>query len=378
MSGKIVRDHVLEISIEGKLKTCCVSSRPLRYKVYDKHVSSILLFRLSSDEHISRHPRIGESIEAGTEGFSDLLGNSPAFIDCKQKAINLAPRTAPVLLTGEIYTGKRSFARAIHNAFGNSRPFVSINCAQLNDAYGSKALFGFEAMSGKISKGLLEQANGGVLLLDCIEKMPPDLQLAFIRYYDERQITRIAGTQRVATSYKILATSCLTPQELEHSASVSREMYFRLSSFIVNIPPLRNRRADIPLLVDSFLEKYYQLREAPFRIKYSNEVVEVLKAYPWPGNVMQLRAAVHYACDVCKHRHITVEDLPKDILRSGCSEPQLSLHKSTSLVDMKRQAVVDALNASRFNITQSARLLGISRTTLYRQIKEYAIHLPIR
>jgi transcriptional regulator with PAS, ATPase and Fis domain len=377
MSGNFIKNYATVISIGGKLRGCLVSSLPLRNKTPDKYISSILTFKLYTDEYVTTYPKIGDSIEAGMGGFLELLGNSPAFIECKQKAIYLAPRTAPILLTGEVYTGKRSFARAIRHAFGNTKPFVSINCAQLNDAYGSKTLFGFESMSKRTSRGLLEQANGGVLLLDYIENLPLDLQLSFIRNYDERQITRIGGAERVAASYKILATSRLTHDELKNSDAICPEMYFRLSSFIIDIPPLRERKTDIPILVDSFIENYYQLHEAPFRIKYSDDVISALMAYSWPGNVMQLRAIIHYVCDICKNRYIRVEDLPADVLQADDSGTQRTRKRASSMQDAKKQAIINALGITNFNITKTAQSLGISRTTLYKQIKKHDIQLPV-
>jgi PAS domain S-box-containing protein len=306
--------------------------------------------------------------------FHDLLGKSKAMQLVYQQIRDVARVDSTVLIEGETGTGKELVARAIHSSsHREDKPFVAVNCAGLTESLLSSQLFGHKrgAFTGAIEdhQGLLEAANGGTLLLDEIGDIPMTVQNQLLRVLQEREIVRLGESRPRKIDVRVLAA---THKNLSDEAAHGRfrsDLFYRIRVARISLPPLRDRREDIPLLTASFLAQF-SAASGKSATEVSRDALRLLADHPWPGNVRELRSAIEFAMIHCRGAVIQPDDLPPEILRPG---DFVSVIPGDPLIDEKAR-FLEALDRSHGNRALAARLLGISRATLYRRLADLKIN----
>jgi transcriptional regulator of acetoin/glycerol metabolism len=306
-----------------------------------------------------------------TYTFADLVGNATSFQRCLTLARRAAEQDFSVLLLGESGTGKELLAQAIHTASPRRQgPFVAVNCGVASDELLAAELFGYVegAFTGAVKggrAGKLELAHGGTLLLDEIEAMSPKMQVSLLRVLEEGKITRVGAERPIALDIRVIAASNEDLKEAVNQKRFRLDLYHRLSSFPIVLPPLRERRDDIPVLVKHLLE---QLGIAHLRL--TSAALTLLSRYAWPGNVRELKNVLLRAAHLATGTTITPAELPQEVVAAAmesAAAPAGSL-RETELA-LIRQALADANG----NLAQAAACLGIHRVTLYRKLKRYGL-----
>lgn len=318
--------------------------------------------------------------------FDGILGQSAEITDIKKKMCRVATTDSTVLITGESGTGKELFAHAIHHESGRKKgPFVVVNCGAIPENLLESELFGYEegAFTGarRTGKpGKFELANGGTIFLDEIGDMPLHLQVKLLRVLQERTLERVGGTNPLMIDVRIIAATNRNLEEMIQANKFRSDLYYRLSVIPFHIPPLRERMEDLELLIHCFIEKYNLILGKNIK-GYTSDALAEMFAYPWPGNVRELENAVEYSANVCPAALMNATYLPDRIIKhvtaSRLSQPQESLQ---SLADLEKNAILEALrkfgtsNIAKENIAKS---LGMSRSTLYRKIKELGLNFAL-
>jgi DNA-binding NtrC family response regulator len=299
----------------------------------------------------------------------------------------VAPADTSVLITGESGTGKELVAQAIHRLSPrNDKPFIDLNCAALQETLLESELFGHEpgAFSGARARklGLFELADGGTLFLDEIMEMPAPLQSKLLRALETRSFFRVGGVKKVEVNVRLVAATNREPQRAIAEGVFRADLMYRINSFEVNIPPLRERREDIEPLARHLLQKV----AGPNIPEITEPAAEALRAFDWSGNVRQLRNCLERAALLCDNGRITIKELPPEVIsRTERSNVSVSYSgsaangvnsfqnasSSTSLRDAERQQIITALEKTGWHRGKTAELLGISPSTLYRRLREY-------
>jgi two-component system response regulator HydG len=279
---------------------------------------------------------------------------------------------------GESGTGKELVARSIHFLGARqNKPFVPVDCSGLVPTLIESELFGYVkgAFTGAqhSRSGLFETANGGTVFLDEIGDLPVDLQAKLLRALQEREIRPVGATDRVRIDVRIIAATNRDLESAIRAGAFRQDLYFRLNVVQVKLPPLRERKSDIPLLVNFFLEKFSD-PQRPIRT-ISEDAMRRLMAYDWPGNVRELENAVERAVALGSGPILHIADLPSS-LQEGPSDKMLESNELTTLDQMERRAILRALRETNGDKLAAARLLGIGKTTLYRKLKQYGPEVP--
>jgi DNA-binding NtrC family response regulator len=306
-------------------------------------------------------------------GFGGLIGLSPKMEGVYKVIGKVSQHDYPVLILGESGTGKELVARSVHfSSPRKERPFVPVDCSSLTPTLIESELFGYVkgAFTGALQskQGLLESAHGGTLFLDEIGDMPIDMQAKLLRALQEHEIKPVGSTERKRINVRIIAA---TNRDLElaiRSGGFRQDLYFRLNVVQIKLPPLRDRKNDIPLLVTSFLEKLSNPDAAPRTI--SEDAMLRLMAYDWPGNVRELENAVARALALGTGPIVSVADLPSN-LHYPTSERAPEKDEVLPLEELERRAILRMLRQTKGDKLAAARLLGIGKTTLYRKLKQY-------
>ena len=306
--------------------------------------------------------------------FYDLLGKSAAMQQVYQQIRAVARVDSTVLIEGETGTGKELVARAIHAAsHRKDKPFIAVNCAGLTEALLASQLFGHKrgAFTGAIEdhQGLFEAANGGTLLLDEIGDIPMAVQNQLLRVLQEREIVRLGETRPRKIDVRLLAATHRSLSDEITKGNFRADLFYRIRVARIAVPALRERREDVPLLGASFLAQFSAAGGKQVT-ELSHEAVRLLMAHPWPGNVRELRSAIEFAVIHCGDAVIQPDDLPPEIVEPAAFVRSIP---GDPLSDEKAR-FLDALNRSRGNRALAARLLGISRATLYRRLADLNIN----
>jgi DNA-binding NtrC family response regulator len=308
-----------------------------------------------------------------------VVGRAPAMGDLVETATRAAQSNATILLTGESGCGKQVLAEMIHHRSPRARgPFVYVNCVALSDELIESTLFGHEkgAFTGAIARkeGRIEAAAGGTAFLDEIGDITPRLQTKLLHFLETGEFERVGGTRTISIDGRIIAA---TNKNLEASVKEGRfreDLYFRLNVIRLSIPPLRERREDIPALAEAFLERYaHELRRG--RLKLAARTQEILQAYAWPGNVRQLKNAVERMVVLARTDTLTPDLLPPEVFGPvDAPLPDESIRPLRDAVqDFRKEYIARALARNGGNQTRAAEQLGLQRTFLNRLIKEYGL-----
>ena len=295
----------------------------------------------------------------------------------------MAPSEANVLITGESGVGKEVIANVIH---GRSRraekPMVKLNCSAFPQTMIESELFGYVrgAFTGAMNdfRGMIAEAEGSTLFLDEISEMPAELQTRFLRVLQEREFRPLGSTKTLKADFRVIAATNRSVHTALAENRLRSDLYYRLNTFQIELPPLRERKEDIPPLVASFVKTFAQQLGKP-EPAILPDAFQKLLDYSWPGNVRELQNALEYAVVLARQDRITVKELPAEVRLPVVLQKSERANQSgggaRSLVDMERDAILDALALCHGNKKKAAALLGIQRPTLYNKMKRYAIQL---
>jgi DNA-binding NtrC family response regulator len=320
--------------------------------------------------------------------FENIIGTSDSIQKVFSVVSRVAPTDASVFISGESGTGKELIARALHaNSRRSARPFMAINCAALPDHLLESELFGHEKGSftgaDQQRRGLLEVAAGGTFFMDEISEMSMELQAKLLRVIQERKIRRVGGEGEIPIDVRWVSATNRDPEQAVREGALRQDLLYRLNVVPVKLPPLRNRREDIPALAQHFLRRYAQEYDRD-NLRFAADAMRVLSDYEWPGNVRELQNMVERIVSLClPGQEIFAEELPEELLVRGVvngrSMPafsaELPFHdaKNDAITVFEKEYLSDLLKRHNGNISQAARTAGIDRKTIHRMLAKYEI-----
>ena len=328
--------------------------------------------KLTSENRLLR-----EQVRA-QHGFGPLIGHAPEMEKLYRIIAKASHSTHPVLILGESGTGKELVARSIHYLGPNrDKPFIPVDCGTLVPTLIESELFGYVrgAFTGAVrtKDGLMATAEGGTIFLDEVGELPIDLQAKLLRAIQEKEIRPVGGTRAVPINVRILAATNRDLDAAVQNGTFRRDLYFRLNVLTLRVPPLRDRKQDIPLLIGHQLEKINGSNQVQHA--FADDALRLMLAYDWPGNVRELENCVQRACTTCTLPTIHINDLPTSIRNFQVQTKPVNVTANpetiTPLVELEKRAILRAIELLHGDKLQAAHLLGIGKTTLYRKLKEY-------
>ena len=345
---------------------------------------AVKAIKASAKEYIPLPPDpelIGAVLAAATRENHALIYGDKKTENILKLAKQVAPSEANILLTGESGTGKEIFSRFIHdNSKRANKKFVAVNCAAIPETLLESELFGYEkgAFTGAVARriGKFEEASDGTLLLDEISEMDIKIQSKLLRAIQEKEIDRIGGKAPIKVNTRIIATSNRNLAEAVKNGTFRQDLYYRLNVVNINIPPLRERPEDVPVLAKHFVKKYSELNELPMK-DLSAEAEAKLKNYLWPGNVRELENTIHRAVLMSVGDKIEADAVMLNDPEAVIAKPEIGEEMSggefvgRTVANMERSLIIDTLKHTMGNRTTAANILGISIRTLRNKLKQY-------
>jgi two-component system response regulator HydG len=314
-----------------------------------------------------------EQLETGRH-FSSIIGRSSVMRELLTKVQQIAPSSASVLINGESGTGKEIFANTLHAVSPRkNNPLIKVNCAALPDTLLESELFGYEkgAFTGAAMRkpGRFELADGGTLFLDEIGDMPRPLQVKLLRVLQEGEFERLGGTKTIRVDVRIITATNRDLASEVKAGNFREDLFYRLNVITLHLPPLRERKEDIPLLADNFLKKYSEKNQKTIQ-GVSRDALDALIAYNWPGNVRELENAIEQAVVLTQSDVITRADLPSTVQPGESHTGQLSIAVplGATMEEIERRVISETLKATGGDKQLAAKLLGISSRTIYRKL----------
>ncbi len=373
--GEEVTEVEVTFNVASGLSTCLASLRFSRAQPGDAPTNYILTLRQIERVHRLVHRLVGAQAR---RTLDDLVSQSTATKRIRRQALAAADAKACVLIQGEAGTGKNVLARAIHNSSHRADgPFLAVNCRAMPRDLVLGEFLGYEAGSFNMSAGQpskFELAHGGTLFLDEVDALPLDMQAALLRVIEAGDVIRLGGKRVITVDVRVIAATHQSLEARVAEGSFRSDLLFRLSSFVINMPPLRECAEDIPVLIDRVLERLKA--QIGVTIRLLPEAREALTAYPWPGNIRELESVLERAALACDGEPISPAHLPTAIrerrhLKRGKTGPLGE--PVQSMVEAEKLAIISAYRATGGNMTQAASILGIGRTTLWRKLREHRL-----
>lgn len=317
-----------------------------------------------TDENTSLRNRV-----ISLESVEDLIGGSDAMKKVFSEIESVAPSNSSVIITGESGTGKELIARAIHaNSTRRFYPLVSVHCGALSESLLESELFGHEkgAFTGAIynRKGRFEMADSGTIFLDEIATIPAKMQIELLRVLETRTFVRVGGNKEIVSDFRVICATNRDLKSMVEQGLFREDLYYRLNVVNIHVPPLRDRREDIPMLTDHFIRKYCSSMNRPV-VTIDAQALRRLEDYTFPGNIRELENMIERALVVMNGKRITLSDLP-----FGTEEEDTSIE---SLEDFEKKFIRQILKKYSWNITKSAKALKVDRVTLYNKIRKYGL-----
>jgi DNA-binding NtrC family response regulator len=311
-----------------------------------------------------------------TTRLDHIVGAHPAMQRLFNRMLQAAKSRSTVLIQGETGTGKELIARAIHeHSLRSDGPLVRLNCAALAESVLESELFGHEkgAFTGAVTRrsGRFEQADGGTLFLDELSEMPLPVQVKLLRFLQEREFERVGGNETLTVNVRVVAATNRDLRTLVDDGKFREDLYFRLKVVVLEVPPLRARPSDIPLLADHFLRLYADENDKQVH-GLTPRAREALLGYPWPGNVRELQHAIEQAVVLCQGELISAEDLAIDTPDRGADALSL-LVPGVTLAEVERYTILKTLEAVGGSPTQAAKILGVSKRTIQYRLQEWGV-----
>ncbi len=368
-SGEFVREYQIGSSKETADWTYVLNVTPL---AEDPDRGAVLVIR-----DVSRLRALEREVSERFS-FQNMIGKSPMMTKVFDLIRDLADTETTVLIEGESGTGKELVGRALHYHGGRSeKPLVKVNCAALPETLLESELFGHVrgAFTGAVSDkvGRFELAHGGTIFLDEIGDISPSLQQRLLRVLQEKEIERVGSTDTINIDVRVVAATNRKLAELVEKDKFREDLFYRLNVVKVQMPALRERKEDIPLLAENFLQRY-RMQHDRVVTAISPEAMETLLLYHWPGNVRQLENALEHAIVLCRDGLIRPENFPTDITTVIQQGGESLTEAGPQSLD--RESLLKALESSGWNRSRAARRLGVNRTTIWRKMKEYGIEVP--
>ena len=324
-------------------------------------------------ELLERRPR-SDRDDAAVAG---IVGRTAVMRALFASLRRVAPQDTTVLVTGETGTGKELVARAVHDLSARAAaPFIAVNCAALGEGVLESELFGHVkgAFTSAVRDraGVFESAHGGTIFLDEIGEMSASVQQRLLRVLQEREVTRVGSSRPVRVDVRVVAATNRNLVELVEASRFRQDLYYRLAVFPLVVPPLRERRADIPLLVAHLIDRLRDRASQRQDLSCSSFAIRLMRNYDWPGNVRELMSVVERAAVDADFGRIEAQHLPPELRRSPDASAE-SRYRATRSGDDERDAIVAALEQTDGAVTRAAELLGMGRTTLWRKLKQYGL-----
>ncbi|MDZ7761483.1 MAG: sigma 54-interacting transcriptional regulator [Desulfovermiculus sp.] len=316
--------------------------------------------------------------ELDTAGSSyGLLGNSPAMQRIFGLIPNAAKSDAPVIVTGQSGTGKELVAQAIHaSSDRKDKPLIRVNCAALPESLLESELFGHVkgSFTGAVAnrEGRFQAAQGGYIFLDEIGDIPPSTQVKLLRVLEERVIERVGDHRPVPVDVRVITATNKNLQELVQVGIFREDLYYRVNVIPIHLPALKDRLEDLPLLVETFFHRL-QVKTGKKIQGISPEAMNILYAYPWPGNIRELKSVFEYAFVVCDQPTIQPEHLLPSVLETENQSPSPSSVQPMTRTEKRKQELIQALKRTGGNKSEAAKLLGVSRTTIWNRMRRFKI-----
>lgn len=372
---------VIILTGHGTIETAVQAMRDGAYDFLTKPVSlerlSLLASRaLSTRELVLQHRQLQQELESHRQ-TSAIIGKSSEMQRVMEVVQQVAPTKASVLITGESGVGKELVADAIHRLSDRGdKPHVKVHCAALSEALLESELFGHEkgAFTGAIGRkrGRFELANTGTIFLDEIGEISQSVQIKILRVLQEKQFERVGGEDTLTVDVRIVsATNRDLRREIE-DGRFREDLFYRLNVVNIHVPPLRDRKEDIPLLTASFIKEFARENNKPVE-GIDPQARAALHRYQWPGNVRELRNSIESAVVMAKNNYITLDDLPPTIGRGDDESDTIRISVGSRLDDAEREVIRSTLASCNGNKTRTAEVLGIGRKTLHRKISEYGL-----
>jgi DNA-binding NtrC family response regulator len=368
-------------TVENAVQAIKMGAFDFLTKPFDTDRLSILIKRaLENRRLIAENTLLREEL-AQTIGLNEIIGKSQNMIEASELVQKVAPSDTTVLLQGESGTGKELFARAIHNLSPRKNgPYVAINCAAIPRELLENELFGSErgAFTSSIARkmGKFEISEQGTIFLDEVGDLDVSLQAKLLRVLQEKKFERLGGTKTINVNVRVVAATNMDLREAIARKTFREDLFYRLSVFPITIPPLRDRREDVPALAEYFVQRFsFEMKKKP--VKLSREALSLLDKYHWPGNVRELENTIERAIILCEGRTITPEHLAIRLPRAG----EISLREGAGLKEVAAMAQAEAekslikriLNQTRGNKRKTAEILKIDYTTLFEKLKKYGL-----
>ncbi len=364
-------------TIDAAVAAMKAGARDYLTKPIDLDELLLLIRRIGEHRTLVRENELlRQELQAREVTTAAIIYQSPRMAELINLAARIAPSQATVLIQGETGTGKELFARLIHQLSPRAdRPLIAVNCAAIPETLLESELFGHErgAFTGAVRRrlGRVEQAHGGTLFLDEISEIPLSIQVKLLRFLQEREFERVGGERTLKADVRIISATHQDLEAMVRQGTFREDLFYRLNVVTLRLPPLRERREDIPLLVEHFLQRF--ARENRKAIEgISREARDLLVKYDYPGNVRELENIMERAVVISRGPVLSREDLPFQEVRAGAApSPPASLQKAVE--DLERQMIREALEKTGFNQTQAARLLGVSERMLRYKLKKYGL-----
>ncbi|WP_278185424.1 PEP-CTERM-box response regulator transcription factor [Marinobacter salicampi] len=359
---------------ENAVKAIGMGASDFYQKPLDADILTFVVNRALRLSELERENRELTNQPNGTS-IKGIVAASPQMMTVCRTLEKVAPADVTTLITGETGTGKELLARALHDlSHRASKPFAAINCAAIPENLLESELFGYEkgAFTGatQSKKGKIETANGGTLFLDEIGDMPMALQSKLLRFLQERVVDRVGSVQPVAVDVRVVCATHREVKQLIEKGDFREDLYYRISEITLDVPALRDRDGDALVIANSLLKSLGKQMDRP-NLSFAEDAVAAISQYPWPGNVREMINKVKRAIIMVDGKRIGADDLELECDKTTLSNTQLNLRQVRETAES--QAITQALQTSGFNMAQAARLLGITRPTLYNLTDKYNI-----
>ena len=373
--------EVIVISGQGTIARAVEAGQAGAFFFLEKPVSqdglmNIISRAIDRTQERAEHQQLKDQIR-GQYSFANIVGQSKKMKELFELVESVAASDANILIQGENGTGKELIANAIHyNSKRAKGPFIKINCAAIPKDLIESELFGYKkgAFTGATmdKEGLFEMAEGGSLLLDEIGEMPPYLQTKLLRVLQEREYRPIGSDRIVHVDFRLICATNIDLDTALREGRLREDLYFRINTITLRVPPLRERTEDIPLLCDYFLDKFRQRYQKNVK-SLAPSVYHLLIRNRWPGNVRELENAIERAVLVAKGTEIAVADLPESIREESTSSTDFVIPPHRTLAEIEKMAILQTLQRTNWNKQEAAQILGLYRPTLYSKMKKHDI-----
>jgi two-component system, NtrC family, response regulator HydG len=373
--------EVILITAHSSIDTCKEALRQGAYDYIEKpidldHLRVVVQRAGQKVQLIRENHRLQSRLEEKFD-FRGVVGESPKMLRVLDKLRRASGSDVTVLLQGESGVGKEIFAEAIHyNSPRKSDPFVPVNCAGLSDTLLESELFGHVqgAFTGAVSdrKGFFAMADGGTLFLDEIGDMPLTMQAKLLRVLEDQIVVPVGSTKGTKVDVRIISATNQDLEKMIEEQKFRQDLYFRIRGVNIEIPPLRERREDIALLLGHFLDEFARSEDRQVR-GFTPAATRILKNYDWPGNIRELRNCVKTMVVLAESEMLDISDLPMEIHQAGDNQEEIAGLAGVNLNELEKTAIRRTLEMVNGNREMAAKMLGIGERTLYRKIKEYGI-----